>query len=313
MTLYRNSLPQMGDELFLTDEGIETMLIFIEGIELPDFAAFDLFRRRSGEATLSRYSGIREHRRAIRAGMVLESATWRASADWGRKLGYTARGARRQPAAIRLLEEIRRRGAPRAADGDQRLRRPARRRLQPNASCRDEAQGYHREQIAIFSDAAADMVTAITMNYVEEAIGVARPRRTPACRSAISFTVETDGRLPTGQPLQDAIEQVDDETGGYPAYYMLNCAHPPHSENVLGAGSSLKRDRTRAGERLAQEPRGAQRVGDARHRRSRGAGARITPRSSALRCRSSTWSAAAAVPTTATGNASPRRVRRSSW
>jgi len=49
MTAYRRGLPQLRDEFFLTDGGIETTLIFLEGLELPDFAAFDLLRRPDGE------------------------------------------------------------------------------------------------------------------------------------------------------------------------------------------------------------------------------------------------------------------------
>ena len=234
-SLYRNALPQLGDALFVTDGGIETALIFNEGIELPDFAAFDLFRRPGGEAALRRYYGAYVRIAAqFRAGMILESATWRASADWGRKLGYSAAQlaeANRQ--AIRLLEDIRREHrelsmvisgcvGPRG-DGYS----PSR------VMSTDEAQGYHREQISIFSDTAADMVAAITMNYVEEAIGVARAAQDAGMPVAISFTVETDGRLPTGQPLQEAIEQVDGATAMYPVYYMLNCAHPEHFQKVL--------------------------------------------------------------------------------
>jgi S-methylmethionine-dependent homocysteine/selenocysteine methylase len=55
---------------------------------------------------------------------------------------------------------------------------------------------------------------------------------------AISFTVETDGRLATGQPLRAAIEQVDDMTAGYPVYYMLNCAHPSHFDAALAEGGA---------------------------------------------------------------------------
>ena len=108
MTLYRNSLPQLGDALFVTDGGIETVLIFNEGIELPDFAAFDLFRRPGGEAALRRYyAAYVRIAMQFRAGMVLESATWRASADWGRKLGYRpAQLADANRQAIRLLEDF---------------------------------------------------------------------------------------------------------------------------------------------------------------------------------------------------------------
>ena len=100
----------------------------------------------------------------------------------------------------------------------------------------DEAQAYHREQIETFAATAADMVTAITMNYTEEAVGIARAAEAAGMPVAISFTVETDGRLPTGQPLGEAIEQVDAATAGYPAYYMINCAHPTHFEGILAAG-----------------------------------------------------------------------------
>ena len=235
MTLYRNSLPQLGNALFVTDGGIETVLIFNEGIELPDFAAFDLLRRPGGEAALRRYyAAYVRIAMQFRAGMVLESATWRASADWGRKLGYRpAQLADANRQAIRLLEDIRREHRELAmvisgcvgprGDG-----------YNPtNVMSADEAQTYHREQIAIFSDTAADMVSAITMNYAEEAIGVARAAQEAGMPAAISFTVETDGRLPTGQPLPDAMQQVDEATGAYPAYYMLNCAHPEHFEKVL--------------------------------------------------------------------------------
>jgi homocysteine S-methyltransferase len=78
------------------------------------------------------------------------------------------------------------------------------------------------------------MIAAITMNYVEEAIGVTRAAEAAKMPIAISFTVETDGRLPTGQTLKDAVIEVDQATGGAPAYFMINCAHPSHFSDVLG-------------------------------------------------------------------------------
>jgi len=234
-TSYRKALPQLGDALFVTDGGIETALIYNEGIELPDFAAFDMFRRPGGEATLRRYyAAYVRIAMQFRAGMVLESATWRASADWGAKLGYRpAQIADVNRQAIRLLEDIRHQHRELAmvisgcvgprGDG-----------YNPtHVMSADEAQAYHREQIFVFSKTAADMVSAITMNYAEEAIGIAYAAQEAGMPVAISFTVETDGRLPTGQRLQDAMQQVDEATGAYPAYYMLNCAHPEHFEKVL--------------------------------------------------------------------------------
>ena len=234
-TLYRNALPQLGDALFVTDGGIETALIFNEGFTLPDFAAFDLFRRTGGEAALRRYYGAYVRIAAqFRAGMVLESATWRASTDWGRRLGYNAvQLADVNRKAIHLLEDIRRehRELSTVISGCVGPRGDG---YNPtHVMSTDEAQAYHREQISVVSHTAADMVSAITMNYVEEAIGIARAAEEAGMPAAISFTVETDGRLPTGQPLQEAIEQVDGATAMYPVYYMLNCAHPEHFQRVL--------------------------------------------------------------------------------
>jgi homocysteine S-methyltransferase len=241
-SLYRNALPQLNGGFFVTDGGIETTLIFHQGLELPDFAAFDLLKRPGGESALREY--FRAYARIAarhNADVVLESATWRASADWGARLGYSgAELAQANRRAIELLERIRDELSetrtmavisgcvgPRG-DGYQ----PA------NMMTIDQALSYHRVQVDTFADTAADMVGAITMNYVEEAIGIALAARDAEMPVAISFTVETDGRLATGQTLADAIGQVDAATGSYPAYYMLNCAHPQHFDSVLEPDAS---------------------------------------------------------------------------
>jgi homocysteine S-methyltransferase len=241
-SLYRNALPQLNGGFFVTDGGIETTLIFHQGLELPDFAAFDLLKRPGGESALREY--FRAYARIAarhNADVVLESATWRASVDWGARLGYSgAELAQANRRAIELLERIRDELSetrtmavisgcvgPRG-DGYQ----PA------NMMTIDQALSYHRVQVDTFADTAADMVGAITMNYVEEAIGIALAARDAEMPVAISFTVETDGRLATGQTLADAIGQVDAATGSYPAYYMLNCAHPQHFDSVLEPDAS---------------------------------------------------------------------------
>ena len=236
---YREGLPQLGDDFFLTDGGIETTLIFLDGLELPNFAAFDLLKSADGEAALRRYfRAYADLARRIDTGLILESPTWRASADWGARLGYSAAAltdANRR--AISLLEDIRgeRREHPKPVvisgcvgprgDGYQ----PA------STMSEHDAEAYHTAQIQAFRDSAADMIAAITMNYAEEAIGIARAAARARMPAAIAFTVETDGRLPTGQSLRDAVEQVDAATSRYPAYYMVNCAHPSHFEHVLRA------------------------------------------------------------------------------
>lgn len=240
MARYRDALPQRRSELFLTDGGIETTLIFHNGLELPDFAAFVLLQDSAGEAALrSYYRTYAEIAQRFNTNLVLESATWRASADWGKRLGYSEEAlaeANRQ--AIRLLEDIRNDYeseqtsvvvsgciGPRG-DGY----------IPGQTMTIEEAADYHSVQIETFAQTAADMVCAITMNYVEEAIGITLAAQRTGMPAAISFTVETDGRLPTSQTLKDAIEAVEQATAGYPSYYMINCAHPTHFAHILEAG-----------------------------------------------------------------------------
>jgi S-methylmethionine-dependent homocysteine/selenocysteine methylase len=235
------TLPQLGSDLFLTDGGIETTLIFHDGLELPDFAAFDLLRRPDGEQALRKYfSTYAALAREFGAGLILESATWRASADWGTRLGYDEPGlADANRRAVRLLEDIRdefgRDAARVVISGCVGPRGDGYNPVDTMSEV--EATTYHRKQIQWLADTPVDMVTAITMNYAEEAVGVARAARAAGLPVAISFTVETDGRLTTSQTLRAAIEQVDTATAGYPAYYMINCAHPTHFERVVAERS----------------------------------------------------------------------------
>lgn len=240
MTRHRNVLPQLSGTLFLTDGGIETTLIFHEGLTLPDFAAFHLLQTPEGEAALRKYfRTYAEIAKRFGTGLILESATWRASADWGHKLGYTPTAlATANRRAVHLLEELRREyetgQTPVVISGCLGPRGDG--YVPDHAMSAQEAEAYHREQIATFADSAVDMVSAITMNYVEEAVGIACAAQRADIPVAISFTVETDGKLPTGQTLKAAIEQVDNATSGYPGYYMINCAHPTHFDRVLVEG-----------------------------------------------------------------------------
>ena len=231
MPSYRTSLPQLGGDFFLTDGGIETTLIFLDGQELPHFAAFHLFRTAEGEEVLRRYfRTYADLARQFGAGLVLETPTWRASADWGEKLGYSkAELAEVNRRSVRIVEEVRNEytgKAPLVISGCVGPRGDG--YVPDTAMSPAQAESYHGEQIGVFAETAADLVTAITMNYTNEAIGIARAAKAAKVPVVISFTVETDGKLPTGQLLGDAIRQVDDATGHYPAYFMLNCAHPSH-------------------------------------------------------------------------------------
>jgi S-methylmethionine-dependent homocysteine/selenocysteine methylase len=239
MARYRTHLPQLSGDLFLTDGGIETTLIFHEGLELPFFASCDLLKHRDGYAALQKY--FRTYAALARrygVGCILESATWRASPDWGTKLGYSATAlAELNRQAITLLQEIRDEhadtSAPMVISG---CIGPRSDGYNPAAlMTADEAERYHTMQAQTFGDTEADMVTAITMTYAAEAIGLTRAARAAGMPVVISFTLEVDGRLPTGQTLHEAIAQVDDATGRAPAYYMINCAHPTHFSAALAA------------------------------------------------------------------------------
>jgi S-methylmethionine-dependent homocysteine/selenocysteine methylase len=93
------------------------------------------------------------------------------------------------------------------------------------------------------SRSSHDLVTAVTMTHAGEAIGIARAAAAAGLPSAISFTVETDGRLPDGRGLRESLEATDEATDGAPAYYMINCAHPMHFAGVLEDDDSAWRER----------------------------------------------------------------------
>lgn len=240
MRSFRSSLPQLDGELFLTDSGLETDLIFHGGFDLPEFASFVLLHDAAGTKALRTY--FREHAaiaRDIGAGFIFESATWRASPDWGEKLGYSpARLAEANRRAIELLVELRGElddyPKPLVISGAIGPRGDGYHPKELLAA--DEAQHYHTAQIEALADTAADMVNAMTITHAGEAIGITRAATACGIPVAVSFTVEVDGHLPDGTELGESVKQVDDATGGAPAYYSINCAHPTHFENSLNVG-----------------------------------------------------------------------------
>lgn len=229
-------MPWVEDVVFLTDGGIETDLIFNKGAELPLFAAFTLLESSEGRELLKRY--YREYTpiaAEVGAGFVFESPTWRANRDWAVKLGYDRdRLALANVTAMRLLQELRSEFydptksvlsgcvGPRG-DGYQ----------VGETMSASEAHAYHQEQVDMLASGGAEMISAITMTYVNEAVGVARAARSAGLPVALSFTVETDGLLPDGTPLGKAVVETDEATSGCSSYFMINCAHPTHFLPVL--------------------------------------------------------------------------------
>lgn len=225
------------------DGGLETTLIFLEGVDLPLFAAFPLMLDTAGRRRLEGYFEpfIRTSLER-KVGFVLDTPTWRSNTDWGAKLGYS----------IEQLVDVNRRAVAWANDLKGKFESPTTRivvngvvgprgdgyRVDAKMTA-EESRSYHNPQIEAFHDSGAGMVSAITMNYVEEAIGIAKAARASNIPVVISFTVETNGKLASGDTLWAAIETVDRATDAAPAYYMINCAHPNHFDGVLSCHTSL--------------------------------------------------------------------------
>ncbi|MDY7104804.1 MAG: homocysteine S-methyltransferase family protein [Actinomycetota bacterium] len=230
----------MSAAAFLTDGGIETTLLHDDGLDLPYFAAFPLLVRRAGRDALRRYfDSYAALAASFGTGVVLETPTWRASREWARLVGYDDGAlARANREAVALVEEVRPRhetdACPVVISGCIGPRSDGYTPLEMMTA--GEAADYHAAQIATFADTRADLVTAMTMTYPAEAVGITRAAREAGMPVVISFTVETDGSLPTGESLPESIALVDEASGGYPAYYMVNCAHPTHFAHVLDRG-----------------------------------------------------------------------------
>ena len=239
---FRDQLPQSSGRVFITDGGMETTLIFGHGFDLPCFASFPLLREVDGRRALRAYfQPYVEIAREHDVGLILDTVTWRASVDWGAQLGFSPEDVDEvNRDAVLLMEEIRAKseaaGIPILINGCVGPRGDAYSPAELMTAA--EAEQYHSRQIGVLSETAVDMIGGLTITYAEEAVGIARAARTVAIPVVISFTVETDGRLPSGQSLRNAIEQVDGETDGSVAYFMVNCAYPTHFADVLEDGAA---------------------------------------------------------------------------
>ncbi len=217
---------------WVTDGGLETDLIFNKHRDLPEFASFPLVEDASGTALLEDY--YRDYAAiaaAAGAGLLLETPTWRANPDWARLLGYDASALDRvNQQAVALVRRTLDAGAPgpRLVSGAVGPRGDG---YLAGGTDADEAAEYHAAQVRSFATAGADLVHAMTMTGPAEAVGVVRAARATGLPVAISFTVETDGRLPDGRALGDAVAQV--EAAAPADWYGVNCAHPTHIAPAL--------------------------------------------------------------------------------
>lgn len=232
MTETRFNRLRSASRPWLTDGGLETSIIFHDGIDLPLFASFHLLESAEGKTALLRYfDRYLAIARDAGTGFVLDTATWRSGAFWAEPLGRSleemeqaTRRAVRFAAAYRDTSETD--GTPVIVNG---VIGPAGDGYSPDALWSPEdAQRLHARQIHWMADEGAEMISAITFTHTGEAIGLVRAAEKVGLPVVVSFTVETDGRLPTGQTIRDAIAETDAATDGAPAWYMVNCAHPDH-------------------------------------------------------------------------------------
>lgn len=221
------------DSLYLAYLGMETDLIFTHGLELRGFASFPLLETDEGRDLLSSYfADMVGLGRRSGFGVILESPTWVAHRDRGAAIGYSvAQLADLNRRAIALMAQARREDPSIVISANIGPRADA---YAPAAQMTaEEAEAYHAEQVAVLASAGLDVVTGYTLAYAAEAMGLVRAAKRLDVPVVVSFTVETDGRLPTGMTVKQAVAEVDAETDGYAAYFMINCAHPDHFATVL--------------------------------------------------------------------------------
>jgi homocysteine S-methyltransferase len=238
-------LPQLEGTTLVTDSGLETDLMFHHAVDLPGFAAFVLLRDERGRALLEGY--YREHLGVAAAhgvGCLLETPTWRASADWAEAVGWTRQEVSRvNRDAVELVVGVRaavpRRSGPCLVSGCVGPRSDG--YLVGSRMTADEAYRYHAEQVDVLAETPADLVSLLTATYPEEAVGFVRAAQAAGVPCVVSFTVEVDGRLPDGSTLAEAITAVDRATAAGPAYYMVNCAHPRHVRPAVDLASGWAR------------------------------------------------------------------------
>lgn len=225
----------------LTDGGIETVLLFKDGFDLPCFAAFPLLEQEAGRAALRRYfEPFLDTAQELGLPFVLDTATWRANPDWGAQLGYDLDAlAAVNRDAVQFARELAEGRTQVTINGSVGPRGDG--YVVGDQMTAEQAMEYHAWQIGVLREAAVERITALTLCYPEEAVGVVRAAATLGVPVVAGFTVETDGRLPTGDSVAEAIDQVDEATGGAAEFFIINCAHPTHIAAGIGDARAIER------------------------------------------------------------------------
>src|SRR5688500_13031393 len=109
MPSYRNALPQLSGDIFLTDAALETDVIFNHGIEIRAFAAHTLLPDPVGKRALIDYfRGFLSLAREHHTGYILDSVTWKAHMHWAVDLGASEQELQEaNKASIALIAQLR--------------------------------------------------------------------------------------------------------------------------------------------------------------------------------------------------------------
>ena len=227
---------------FLSDGGLETFLIFEKGYDLPCFSAAVLLDTEQGRADLRAYfERFIDIAKASGRGFILDAPTWRAGTAWAGPLGLSLKDTmetnqRAVSFVSRLRAEHETTSCPILING---LVGPAGDAYAPDTEISEQdALLIHAPQVHALGRAGVDMISAMTLTHAHEAIGIVQAAKEIDVPVVIAFTLETNGHLPSGQSLGDAIAQVDAATDGGPLYYMINCAHPDHFRDVLNTSAA---------------------------------------------------------------------------
>lgn len=222
--------PRLDGSFYLTEGGTETELLYKHGLKLPEFAMFPLLDDAEGLAvSRAMYRRYMEAAAAHGAGILLIGHDYRASPDWGAKLGYSPEGlAEMQRRSIGFLAEIRDEFRDRVEHayiaGCLGPRGDA--YGTGGSMTAEEAEEYHLTQLTTLKGTEADMAVALTFNNVPEAVGAVRAAGRVGLPIGVSLTLSSEGRLRSGPTLREAVEAIDAETGGAAAWMGTNCSHP---------------------------------------------------------------------------------------
>jgi len=234
---------------YLAEGGQETEIMYRHGYDLPEFAMYPLLENPAAMADLkAMYARVLDAAAENGVNTILSGLDYRASPDWGAKLGYSRSAlsdALQQ--CIAFLREVAR---PYEGQIDEILIGGI---IGPRGDAyalnrtitAEEAEDYHGFQLGVLKSAKVDVVNAMTFNNIPEAVGVARAAAREGLPLGLGFTLTGDNRLKSGSSLKEAIESVDAAAGNAkPDYYGINCSHPLEFEPALEPGDWIKRLRS---------------------------------------------------------------------